>query len=115
MFQTKVWLEFFFPQAVAGARPLHRWRSAREQEMERPPDDDVVYLLVACEGYMTVALKFPARLPRTSAAVPTMPSWGYGTAAAAGGGTGNTDEEEGKYRCNWDPLKKVYSLFFIIG
>ncbi|RNF16354.1 uncharacterized protein Tco025E_05198 [Trypanosoma conorhini] len=115
LFQTKVWLEFFFPQAAAGVRPLHRWRSAREQEMERPPDDSVVYLLVACEGYVTIAVKFPSKLPRTSAsaaaagAAKTMAPPGGDAAVPA------SDEEEGRYHCSWDPLKKVYSLFFILG
>ncbi|KAG8342881.1 putative Zinc finger of C2H2 type Pre mRNA splicing factor SF3a complex subunit 2 (Prp11) [Trypanosoma vivax] len=108
-FQTKVWIEVYFPQAVEGARPLHRWRSAREQEVERPPDDNVVYLLVACEGYMTIALKFPAKIPRTSAST-AMGLWDHGA-----GGSRKTDEEEGKYRSSWDPIKKVYELFFIMG
>lgn len=105
LYQTKVWLEFYFPQAVEGARPLHRWRSAREQEVEKPPNDDVVYLLVACEGYMTVGLKFPSKLPRTSSG---LTSWG-------GYGNAGSDEEKGRYRCSWDPVKKLYELFFIIG
>nr|CCC89449.1 conserved hypothetical protein [Trypanosoma congolense IL3000] len=99
VFQTKVWLEFYFPQAVEGTRPLHRWRSAREQDVERPINDDVVYLLVACEGYMTVGLKFPAKLHRTT-----------GRAAGVGEGDGS-----GGYRCHWDPVKRVYELFFILG
>ncbi|EAN86808.1 hypothetical protein TcYC6_0000430 [Trypanosoma cruzi] len=115
LFQTKVWMEFFFPQAAAGVRPLHRWRSAREQDMERPPDDSVVYLLLACEGYVTIAVKFPSKLPRTSASssvgmtAKTMAPYGSDVAVTA------SDEEEGRYHCSWDPLKKVYSLFFILG
>ena len=90
--QCRVWLEFQFPQAADHSRPLHRWRSSREQEMEKV-DDAVVYLLVACEGYQTVALKFPSKLTRTT----------------------SSDTEEGKYRASWDAVRKVYTLFFIIS
>ncbi len=90
--QCKVWLEFEFPSVSDDRRPLHRWRGAREQEMERV-DDAWTYLLVACEGYDTVALKFPAPLRRSS----------------------DSDLEAGLYKCTWDPLMKLYSLFFVIG
>jgi hypothetical protein len=73
-------------------RPLHRWRGAREQEIEKV-NDAWIYLLVACEGYDTVALKFPAALPRTNEA----------------------DIEAECYKCTWDPLSKKYSLFFVVG
>lgn len=88
----RVWLEFQYPQAADHSRPLHRWRSSREQEMEKV-DDSVVFLLVACEGYQTVALKFPSKLSRTSA----------------------TDTEDGTYRAAWDAVRKVYTLFFIMS
>lgn len=90
--QCKVWLEFDFQSVSDERRPLHRWRGAREQEIEKP-DDAWTYLLVACEGYDTVALKFPAALPHTN----------------------EPDIEAGRYKCSWDPLAKKYSLFLVIG
>ena len=88
----KVWLEFEFRSVSDERRPLHRWKSSREQEMEKI-DDAWVYLLVGCEGYDTVALKFPASLPRTS----------------------EVDIDTARFKCSWEPLSKLYSLFFIIG
>jgi hypothetical protein len=88
----KVFLEFEFPKISEETRPMHRWKGAREQNMERP-DDGVVYLLIACEGYETVALKFPAHLPRTDDLTPG----------------------DGKFRTRWDPTSKTLHLFFVIG
>lgn len=90
--QCRVWLEFVYPQAAEHSRPLHRWRSSREQEVEKV-DVNVVYLLVACEGYQTIALKFPSKFART----------------------GPEDIEEGKFKVSWDAIKKVYSLFFMMS
>lgn len=82
---TQVWLEFFFPQAEEGTRPLHRWRSAREQQVEEVIDEYFIYLLVACEGYTTVALKFPSvavHLDEWQAeSVPLRGGWGGGAGA----------------------------------
>lgn len=96
-YQTKVWLEFVFSKAEEGTRPLHRWLSAREQHVETPADDYYTYLLLACEGYTTVALKFPAKLHRTQ----------EGDASDARG--------ESVYHCWWDPLRKEYSLYFVLS
>ncbi|CCW65881.1 unnamed protein product [Phytomonas sp. EM1] len=96
--QTRVWLTFHFANAEEGTRPLHRWLSAREQAVEKaPPGEDAdyfVYLLVACEGYTTAAIKFPAKATRTQEGDPR------GAEA---------------YQCSWDPLQKTYSLFFVMS
>jgi hypothetical protein len=86
----KVWLEFYFNVVPEDTRPLHRWRSSREVSDE--PEDDVVFLIVACEGYESIALKFP-KLARTT----------------------EVDADNGQYSCRWDPLKKVYTLYFVMG
>lgn len=88
--QCKVWLDFYFGVVAEETRPLHRWRSARE--VSDDPTDDMIYLIVACEGYESVAMKFP-KVPRTTEA----------------------DIDSGAYRAHWDPTRKVYSLYFIIG
>lgn len=103
-FMTKVWLDFVFSNAEDGTRPLHRWLSAREQHMDLPADDYFVYLLVACQGYTTVAIKFPARLARSQA----------GDVAAATGSGGDDGRGESVFHCMWDQLRKEYSLFFTL-
>ncbi|KAG5488392.1 uncharacterized protein JKF63_08009 [Porcisia hertigi] len=99
-YRTKVWIEVMFTQAEEGTRPLHRWLSAREQHVEKPADDYFVYLLFACEGYATIALKFPAKANRSQP---------RDVLEEAGGGTSEA------YLCSWDPLKKVYSFFFVLS
>lgn len=89
--RCKVWLSVEYPKASDGTRPLYRWKNAREQEMEAP-DEHVLYLLVACEGYQTIAFTFP-KAPIT----------------------GVDDIAKGEYKCNWDPQSKKYSLFFVVG
>ncbi|KPA74844.1 hypothetical protein ABB37_08863 [Leptomonas pyrrhocoris] len=99
-FRTKVWIDVMFTQAEDGTRPLHRWLSAREQHMEKPPDDYFIYLLFACEGYATISLKFPAQATRSE-------------------GGEVLEEADGSYSeaylCSWDPLRKVYSMFFVLS
>jgi splicing factor 3A subunit 2 len=99
-FHTKVWIDVMFTQAEEGTRPLHRWLSAREQHMEQPADDYFTYLLFACEGYATIALKFPAQAHRSEAGE-------------------MLEEADGSYSeaylCSWDPLRKVYSMFFVFS
>jgi splicing factor 3A subunit 2 len=99
----KVMFELEYPLAPAEAedgmalRPLHQWLNAHAQTVE-PRNDDVVYLVFACESYESVAFTFPARLSITTAeSVRHLP---------------DPDEQ---YYCSWDPVKKVYSLMFIIG
>ncbi|CAJ1015832.1 putative Pre-mRNA-splicing factor SF3a complex subunit 2 (Prp11) [Leishmania utingensis] len=99
-YRTKVWVEVIFTQAEEGTRPLHRWLSAREQHVERPADDYFVYLLFACEGYATIALKFPAKVSRSQPRDVLEET------------DGSTSEA---YWCSWDPLKKLYSLFFVLS
>lgn len=91
LFRTKVWVDVVVPQAEDGTRPLHRWVSAREQTQEAPADDYYVYLLVACEGYATLCLKFPATAHRAT--------------------EGDVGEDGGGCAARWDPAAKVYSLF----
>ncbi|EPY28482.1 splicing factor 3A subunit 2 [Strigomonas culicis] len=129
-FETKVFLEFYFhhPDSQAGAahatssRPLHRWLSAREQYVEVPPDDYFMYLVVACEGYRTVALKFPAKALRSQAGDVLVYEPGR-SAARTGEATDDerSAEEEGErtevpaYYCDWNPLTRVYALFFVLS
>lgn len=89
---TKVWVEAHFPKAAEETRPMHRWVSAYEQTVEKP-EPGVVYLLLACHEYSTIALKFPADFPRTN----------------------DRDTAHGKFECRWDDKQKVFNLFFIIG
>ncbi|KAK7198685.1 Zinc-finger of C2H2 type [Novymonas esmeraldas] len=99
-YRTKVWVEVMFTAAEDGTRPLHRWLSAREQLVERPPDDYFVYLLVACEGYATIALKFPAKATRSQP---------RDVLEEADGSTSDA------YACSWDPLRRLYTLFFVLS
>lgn len=99
-FRTKVWIDVMFTQAEEGTRPLHRWLSAREQHMEKPADDYFVYLLFACEGYATISLKFPAQANRSEAGEVLEEADGSYSEA---------------YLCSWDPLRKVYSMFFVLS
>ena len=99
-FRTKVWIDVMFTQAEDGTRPLHRWLSAREQRMEAPADDYFLYLLFACDGYATIALKFPAQAKRSEAGEVLEEADGSYSEA---------------YLCSWDPLRKVYSLFFVLS
>lgn len=99
-FRTKVWVDVMYTQAEEGTRPLHRWLSAREQLVERPADDYFVYLLFACEGYATMAIKVPAKATRSQ---PRM------VLQEADGSTSDA------YWCAWDSLRKVYSLFFVLS
>lgn len=99
-FRTKVWIEVIYPLAEEGTRPLHRWLSSREQQVDTPPDDYYVYLLVACEGYVTIAMRFPANAKRSQAGDIIEESDGV---SAAG------------HLCSWDPLRKTYSLYFVIS
>ncbi|KAG5512442.1 hypothetical protein GH5_08406 [Leishmania sp. Ghana 2012 LV757] len=100
LYRTKVWVEVMFTQAEEGTRPLHRWLSAREQHVEKPADDYFVYLLFACEGYATIALKFPSNANRSQ------------PRDVLEEADGSTSEA---HWCSWDPLKKVYSLFFVLS
>lgn len=50
-----------YPEIGAGLQPRHRFMSAFEQRVERPPDGRWVYLLFAAEPYETVAFKIPNR------------------------------------------------------
>ncbi|GET85448.1 hypothetical protein, conserved [Leishmania tarentolae] len=99
-YRTKVWVEVFFTQAEEGTRPLHRWLSAREQHVEKPADDYFVYLLFACDGYATIALKFPAKANRSQ------------PRDVLEEADGSTSEA---YWCSWDPLQKAYTLFFVLS
>ncbi|KPI85349.1 hypothetical protein ABL78_5604 [Leptomonas seymouri] len=99
-FRTKVWIDVMFPQAEEGTRPLHRWLSAREQHVEKPADAYFLYLLFACEGYATISLKFPSQATRSEAGDVLEEADGSYTEA---------------YMCSWDPLRKVYSMFFVLS
>lgn len=90
--KTKVWIDVVYRNVSEDSRPLHRWLNTHEQQQE-PHDQGVVYLLIACEQYETVGFKFPSKLPRPS----------------------TSEAESGVYDCQWDPLKKIYSLFFVLG
>lgn len=50
-----------YPEIAPGLQPRHRFMSAFEQRVERPPDGRWVYLLFAAEPYETVAFKIPNR------------------------------------------------------
>eukprot|EP00796_Vickermania_ingenoplastis_P006253 gene6253-4502_t len=134
-FVTKVWLELYFPHAEDGSRPAHRWVSSHEQQMVRAPAgeaDYYVYLLVACEGYTTAALRFPAEAMRTTE---EEEAWRErdrerrrraklltNSARAReqlGAGDGLTDDSQGddtgtapRYRSSWNALRRQYSIFF---
>lgn len=107
-FVTKIWLDFFFRQAEPGTRPNHRWVSASEQKVEPYSSTDkdyYIYLLVACEGYTTVGLKFPTEAKRTS-----------DEEISGKSSYAKTDVQSGelmpRYRKNWNELHRQYSLFF---
>lgn len=122
-FSTKIWLDFFFPHAEEGTRPAHRWLSAREQRMENNANEDkdyFVYLLVACEGYTTAALKFPAGAHRTTeeeekfrqlqrdrlmAKAQLSRSFSHAEEPSS-------EEDAPKYRSAWNALRRQYSVFF---
>ena len=57
-----------------------------------------MYLVFACESYASVAFKFPAGLPITTA-----------------DGVRHKPNADELYHCAWDPLAKVYTLMFVIG
>lgn len=85
----KVWVEVQYPalDSELGRPPVaYRWLSTYEQSVEAP-QPGVVYLLVACDGYETIALKFPSNIPR----------------------------ESSREKAQWDAKKKVYSLYFSLG
>jgi splicing factor 3A subunit 2 len=99
----KVMFELDYPLAPAEAddgmalRPLHQWLNAHAQSVE-PRNDELVYLVFACESYESVAYTFPAHLPVTTAE-----------------SVRHHAEPEQLYYCSWDPLKKIYTLMFVIG
>ena len=51
--------ELNYPDIEPGLQPRHRFMSAFEQKVERPPDRRYQYLLFAAEPYETVAFKIP--------------------------------------------------------
>ena len=51
--------ELQYPEIADGLQPRHRFMSAFEQRVERPPDRRFQYLLFAAEPYETVAFKIP--------------------------------------------------------
>lgn len=134
-FVTKIWLEFFFPHAQDGTRPVHRWVSSHEQQMEKPANAEdrnyFIYLLIACEGYTTAALKFPVDAKRTTEEEEKWREkerekkrlahgnlWQQGTSGsttshlqeAENGGGG--DDSAPLYRSAWNPMRRQYSIFF---
>jgi hypothetical protein len=89
--QCKVWFDVHFRECDENTRPLHRWMAAREQTVEIA-DDNIKYLLFACEGYGTVAYTFP-NVPHTD----------------------KDNADPTKFHCQWDASQKRYSLFFVLG
>lgn len=122
-FSTKIWLEFFFPHAEEGTRPGHRWLSAREQRMESNNNQDkdyFVYLLVACEGYTTAALKFPSGAERTTeeeekfrqiqrerSTMKSNPGRPFSLTEDF-----LSEEDAPKYRSAYNAIRRQYSIFF---
>eukprot|EP00758_Cryptobia_borreli_P000676 Tbor_TRINITY_DN1413_c0_g1::TRINITY_DN1413_c0_g1_i1::g.587::m.587/K12826/SF3A2, SAP62; splicing factor 3A subunit 2 len=92
----RVWIEVMYSKLADEdtLRPpiLHRWVSPHEQTVETP-QSGVVYLLIACEGYETIALKFPNTLQRST----------------------DKNEMDGTYHCKWDQKCKIYSLYFTLS
>lgn len=112
-FCTKIWLEFFFPHAEEGTRPAHRWMSAREQKVEvhsssTADQDYFVYLLVACEGYTTAALKFPSGARRTTE---DEERWRK-MQQHDNGNEEDPDDDGPRYKSTWNGLRRQYSIFF---
>ena len=89
--QCRVWFDLHYPNVDESCRPLHRWMSSREQTMY-PVDDSVKYLLFACDPYETVAYTFPNR-PHTD----------------------RDSRDPSRFSAGWDPVTKIYRLFFVIG
>ena len=61
--ECKVWFEVTFDKLADGSRPLHKWLSTFEQQME-PEDASMVFLVIAAEGYESISFKFPSKLAR---------------------------------------------------
>lgn len=122
-FSTKIWLEFFFLHAEEGTRPAHRWLSAREQRMESNGNNDedyFVYLLVACEGYTTAAMKFPAGAKRTTEEEEKFRQLQKERSIVKSSmprsfplvGEPFSEEDAPRYRSWWNPVRRQYSIFF---
>ncbi|CAD2212754.1 Zinc-finger of C2H2 type/Pre-mRNA-splicing factor SF3a complex subunit 2 (Prp11), putative [Angomonas deanei] len=128
LFQTKVYLEIYFDllnkntnnNHYAETRPLHRWLTAREAELyqiennnnqnqNNKEEEYYVYLLVACEGYQTSCFKFPSEARRSA------PGELISENNQNNSDNNNNNNNNVAYHHSWDPIGKVYSLFFVMS
>lgn len=80
--QKSLFFEIYFSEISKSFVPKHRIMSAFEQKLEIP-DPKFQYLLFAGDPYETIAFKIPNL---------------------------ELDKSEGKFYCNWNEEKKIYTL-----
>lgn len=57
--QRSLTFELLYPEIASQLQPRHRFMSAFEQKVERPPNQNYQFLIFAAEPYETIAFKIP--------------------------------------------------------